>query len=79
MSVNVVKDGKLKKVAGAEGVTITSIEQTGTSSVSGGTNTITCTLSDGSTQTFIITNGTSVLPLGRPETTVAGMIWIEQT
>lgn len=79
MSVNVVKDGKLKKVAGAEGVTITSIEQTATSSVSGGTNTITCTLSDGSIQTFTITNGTSVIPLSRPETPVAGMIWIEQT
>ena len=43
--------------AGADGVGIASIEQTTTSTEDGGTNVITCTLTDGTTSTFEVKNG----------------------
>lgn len=43
--------------AGADGVGIQSIKQTTTSTEDGGTNVITCTLTDGTTSTFNIKNG----------------------
>lgn len=47
------EDGK----DGADGVGVTSITQTTTSTANGGTNIITCTLTDGTTSTFRIKNG----------------------
>lgn len=45
--------------AGADGVSITSVEQTTTSTASEGTNVITVTLSDGQTFTFNVKNGSA--------------------
>ncbi|MBQ6986892.1 MAG: collagen-like protein, partial [Oscillibacter sp.] len=42
---------------GADGVSVTDVSQTVTSSASGGVNTITVTLSDGTSRTFHVTNG----------------------
>lgn len=44
-------------IDGADGVSVVSIEQTTTSSVSGGTNIVTATLSNGDVSTFEILNG----------------------
>lgn len=49
---------ELTNLKGEQGVSITSVEQTTSSTVDGGTNVITVTLSDGTTSTFNIRNGT---------------------
>lgn len=60
---------------GIPGIGITKIEQTTTSSVSGGVNTITITMSDGNSYTFDVKNGTQ----GVAGQTGVGVSGVEQT
>lgn len=47
----------IKGATGAQGISISSVKQTTTATADGGTNVITCTLSNGATTTFNIKNG----------------------
>ncbi len=57
---------------GEKGTSITKVEQTETSSVSGGKNKLTVTLSDGTKSEFVVTNGKLIFPAGFVYTQYSG-------
>lgn len=57
---------------GEKGTSITKVEQTETSSVSGGKNKLTVTLSDGTKSEFVVTNGKLIFPVGFVYTQYSG-------
>ena len=78
----------IAELKGDKGDSITSVEQTTTSTDNGGTNVITCTLSTGETSNFNIKNGEkgdkgdqgdegyALLPTSQPSELIPGRIWL---